>query len=121
MYYRTQKRGRENPKPRNKQNKNLKITHQKFLDFIAFLNADIHQMTMNLAKEAAAQALGFHASEADRLHKNGASYGVMKRRETAEIHFSMTNSNGTPPSIKENTKEARVSWKLAKKVVQEFE
>ena len=78
-------------------------------------------MTMNLAKEAAAHALGFQTSEAGRLYKHGASYSVMERLEIVEIYFSMTNADGTPPSINKLAKEAKVSWKVAKKVVEEYE
>ena len=64
-------------------------------------------MTVNLANEAAAYALGYHTSEAGRLCKHGASYGVMERLKIVEIYFSMTIAASTLPSINMLAKESK--------------
>jgi hypothetical protein len=73
---------------------------------------------MNIAKEAAAHALGYQTSEAGGLYRQGAVYYYpMERLEIVELFFLLTRANGTPPSINKLAKEAKVSWRVASKVV----
>ena len=76
---------------------------------------------MNIAKEAAAHALGYQTSEAGRLYRQGAAYSPMERLEIVELFFLLTKADGTPPSINKLAKEAKVSWRVASKVVAEYE
>jgi hypothetical protein len=65
------------PPAKIKFKKFLKSSPKKFLCFLMVFRSDLHCMTINLAKEASAHALGFQTIEAGCLYKNGASYGVM--------------------------------------------
>ena len=42
---------------------------------------------MNIAKEAAAHALGYQTSEAGGLYRHGAVYNPMERLEIVELFF----------------------------------
>jgi hypothetical protein len=45
---------------------------------------------------------------------------AMERLEIVELFYLLTKANGTPPSINMLAKEAKVSWRVANKVVAEY-
>ncbi len=72
---------------------------------------------MNIAQEAAAHALGYQTSEAGCLYRQGAVYSAMEWLEIVDLFILLTRADRAPPSINKLAKEAKVSWRVASKVV----